>query len=155
MQQSFETAGDESDDHDDLLDLGSVGINQTYVSTKRPTNTTTPNMLTKKQKKEVKKLNILKKTVACMEKAMADPVVIHEQEDSLSIFGKYVAGELREMNPSQVRFTKIRIQLAIIEVQAQSAIEHLGGTQLSGVFSLSASEEHQVFQSVQLNNLNS
>ena len=58
-----------------------------------------------------------------MEKAMSDPVVIHEEEDLLSSFRKYVVAELRNMNQSQLCCTKIRIQQAIMEGQMQSVIE--------------------------------
>ena len=55
LQLSFEKSGDEINDdnniENDLLDLDSVEVErQPSASTKRPTNTSTSKMLTKKQK---------------------------------------------------------------------------------------------------------
>lgn len=83
-------------------------------------------MLSNKQKKEAHELDLLKKTAACMEKAMSGPAPVPIQDDSLLIFGKYVATELKDMNPQQMRMTKLRIQQVIIEAQSQVAFQHLG-----------------------------
>lgn len=88
-------------------------------------------MLSSKQKKEAQELDLLKKTAAFMEKAMSAPVAPPVQIDSLSIFGKYVATELQDMNPQQMRMTKLRIQQVIIEAQSQVAFQQLGTSQLS------------------------
>ena len=82
-------------------------------------------MLSKKQKKEAQELDLLKKTAACMEKAMCSPIPV-PQDDSLLIFGKYVATELKDMTPQQMRMTKLRIQQVIIESQSQVAFQQMG-----------------------------
>lgn len=80
---------------------------------------------------------------------MSDPIVVQEQEDSLSTFGKYVVGELREMSSSQVCIIKIKIQQAIMDGQAQCVMEHLGGTQQPGLLNPSASDRTQQLHSSQ------
>ena len=78
---------------------------------------------------------------------MSGPIVVQEQEDSLSTFGKYVAGELREMSSSEACIVKIKIQQAIMEGQAQCVMEHLGGTHQPLM-------EHNSFIPASLNTLN-
>ena len=65
LRQLSKKAGDENNDHDvenDTLelDLENVDINQPAVSTKRPTNSSIPKMLTKKTKERGRRIECAK-----------------------------------------------------------------------------------------------
>ena len=101
-------------------------------------------MATNKQKRDACELELLKRLAACMERAMAGPTATPPAppptpDDSLLVFAKYIASELRDMSPQQMRRSKLRIQQVIIEAQSQIAFQQSDSQQQAAYMHSSAS----------------
>ena len=84
-----------------------------------------------------------------MEKAVSDPVFKQPlKDDSLSVFGKYIAAELQDMHPQQMHMTKLHIQ-QVIEAQSQVAFQQLGSPQQSTQQTVVVSSAHHAWSSSQ------
>ena len=98
-----------SDIDDDVLDDSiSMTSNTSSILTKR-----LPITKQVSKKKSIQEDEILKKAIVCLDK-----VTNEEPEDGLTIFARYIASELREIQyPHLQRWAKLQIQQIIFSVQ--------------------------------------
>ena len=74
--------------------------------------------LTKRQKMEAEECQLIKKAIACMDKATGD-----NKEDVFELFGRYVASELRTIASSHAqRWAKLQIQNILFNAQNEPGI---------------------------------
>ena len=77
---------------------------------------------TKRQKMEAEESQLIKKAIACMDKATGE-----SKEDGFEFFGRYVASELRTIASSHAqRWAKLQIQNILYNVQNEPGISPRG-----------------------------